>query len=66
MKRFDMKYLEDYFNGFNENIAKYQWPDPFDSVESARITLQDFLDEMDREETLFFSILTNDGEFLGS
>ncbi len=26
---FDMKHLQDYFNGFNEEITKFQWPDPF-------------------------------------
>lgn len=25
---FDLKYLDDYFNGFNEEITKFQWPDP--------------------------------------
>ena len=63
---FDMKYLQDYFNGFDEEITKFQWPDPFVDIDDARNVLQDFLDEMQRRETLFFSILSKDGKFLGS
>ena len=33
---FDMKYLDDYYNGFNSEITKYQWPDPFDHVDDAK------------------------------
>ncbi len=63
---FDMKYLDDYYNGFNTEITKYQWPDPFNQVNDAKALLQDFLDEMQRGETLFFSILSKEGNFLGS
>lgn len=63
---FKMKYLNNYFSGFNAEITKYQWPDPFESIEDARSILQDFLNEMDREETLIFSILSMNDEFLGS
>ena len=63
---FEMKYLNHYFNEFNEKITKFQWPDPFESIEDARSILQEFLNEMDREETLLFSILSKDGDFLGS
>ncbi len=63
---FEMKDLNHYFSGFNAEITKFQWPDPFESIEDARSVLQDFLNEMDREETLLFSILSNDNEFLGS
>ena len=63
---FDMKYLEHYFSGFNAEITKYQWPDPFESLEDARSVLQGFLDEMDQEETLLFSVLSKNGDFLGS
>ena len=51
---FDMKYLQDYFNGFDEEITKFQWPDPFVDIDDARNVLQDFLDEMQQGETLFF------------
>lgn len=63
---FEMKYLNDYFNCFNEEITKYQWPNPFDSVDAAREMLQVFLNEMEREETLLFSILSKNVVFLGS
>lgn len=63
---FEMNYLNDYFCGFNAEITKFQWPDPFESMESARSMLQKFLIEMEREETLFFSILSKNNVFLGS
>ena len=63
---FDMKYLKDYFDGFDEDITKYQWPDPFPDMDTARETLQGFLEEMARGESLIFSILSQNGRFLGS
>lgn len=63
---FDMKYLDDYYRGFDKEITKYQYPDPFDSLESARKCLQEFLDAMARGEMLFIVILDNEGTFVGS
>lgn len=63
---FEMKHLNDYYSEFNADITKFQWPDPFESMEDAKATLQEFLNEMDREETLFFSLLSKNDEFLGS
>lgn len=63
---FDLKYLDDYFNGFNEEITKFQWPDPFSSIDDARNMLLDFISEMEHGETLFFSILSKNDKFLGS
>ncbi len=63
---FDMKYLEDYYRHFDEEITKYQWPDPFESVEDARNLLQGFLDEMGKEETLIFAIIDDEERFVGS
>ncbi len=63
---FEMRYLNHYFSGFNAEITKFQWPDPFESIEDARSILQEFLNEMDREETLLFSILSKNDDFLGS
>ena len=63
---FDMQYLDDYYNGFNAEITKYQWPDPFDHVDDAKALLREFLDEMQRGETLLYSIISNEGAFLGS
>ncbi len=63
---FNMKYLNDYFNEFNEGITKYQWPDPFENLEAAREMLQEFMDEMKKDETLFYSVVSDDGRFIGS
>lgn len=63
---FDMKYLDDYFNGFNEEITKFQWPEPFASMDDAKNMLREFLREMERGETLLFSILSKKDRFLGS
>ncbi|MCH5286913.1 MAG: GNAT family N-acetyltransferase [Christensenellaceae bacterium] len=66
MAPFEMKHVNQYFIGFNAEITKYQWPDPFESMDDARSVLQGFLNEMDREETLIYSILSKDDAFLGS
>lgn len=66
LEPFEMKYLEAYYIGFNAEITKYQWPDPFETVEDARELLQNFIEEMDRGETLFYSILLSDDTFVGS
>ena len=63
---FDMKYLDSYYKEFNAEITKYQWPDPFKQVDDARTALLGFLDEMKREEILFYSILSKKEVFLGS
>ncbi|SHI49965.1 GNAT family N-acetyltransferase [Pseudobutyrivibrio xylanivorans] len=63
---FDMKYLNDYFNGFNEEITKYQWPEPFENIEASKDMLQEFMDEMEKGETLFYSVISDDDKFIGS
>ncbi len=63
---FEMKYLQDYFDGFDAEITKYQWPDPFPDLDSARDVLQGFLEQMERGEGLIFAILSPAGKFLGS
>ena len=63
---FEMKYLLDYYHEFNGEITKFQWPDPFENSDSAKDMLQEFLNEMEREETLLFSILSKNDAFLGS
>ena len=63
---FKMEYLLDYYYGFNHEITKFQWPDPFDSSDNAKEMLQEFLNEMEKDETLLFSILSKDDKFLGS
>ena len=66
LESFSMVNLEDYFKEFNTEIAKYQWPDTFESVDDARSLLQDFIDEMNNGEMLFYSIKSEDGRFIGS
>lgn len=63
---FDMKYLDDYYYGFNAEITKYQWPDPFNDIDEARDLLQGFLNEMERDETLLFAVVDLDERFIGS
>ena len=62
---FDMKFLEEYFKGFDAEITKYQWPDPFDNRDTARDVLQGFIDEMNSGASIFCSILSNGGRFIG-
>ena len=62
---FDMKYLDDYFNHFDAETTKYQWPDPFDNRDVARDVLQGFIDEMNNGVSLFCSILIDDNRFIG-
>ena len=66
LEPFDMKYLKDYYENFNSEITKYQWPDSFETIDDAKTLLEDFVKEMKEEETLFYSILNLDGAFIGS
>lgn len=63
---FEMKCLNEYFNGFNAEITKYQYPDPYKSIKDARSMLSEFMDKMGRNEMLIFSIFSKNGEFIGS
>ena len=63
---FSMRHLNEYVAGFTARITEYQWPDPFENTEQATDTLQAFLEEMERGETLFYSVLSKDEAFLGS
>ena len=62
----EMKYAESYFKGFNSEIAKYQWPDPYETLEDAEAMLKDFIAEMNAEESLYYAILNGDEVFVGS
>lgn len=66
LEPFDMKYSGEYYKEFNEDITRYQWPDPFKNIEDAEALIREFLDEMEKGETLFYSILSEEGAFLGS
>ena len=56
----EMKYAESYFKGFDSEIAKYQWPDPYETLEDAEAMLKDFIAEMNAEESLYYAILNGD------
>ena len=66
IEEFDMKYLQDYYKEFNEDVTKYQYPDPFESLEDARELLEEFIDEVDSGELLFTVATSETGEFIGS
>lgn len=61
---FEMKYLQEYCSEFNEQITRYQYPDPFASVSAAREVLQGFVNQMEQGEMLFLSVFANE-EFSG-
>ena len=63
---FNMVNLEDYFKNFNTEITKYQWPEPFETIDDAKELLQEFLNEMAEDETLFYTVKSEDGRFVGS
>lgn len=63
---FDLKYLKDYYEGFDADITKYQYPNPFETEADARELLQNFIDLMEQGEMLFLSIFTRDNLFVGS
>ena len=60
---FDMKYLQEYCSGFSAEITRYQWPDPFETPDDARNVIRGFLNEMEKGERLFFSVLSGKGEY---
>ena len=63
---FDLRSLKDYYEGFDAEITKYQYPDPFATEEDARKLLQSFIDLMNQGEMLFLTIFTKDHQFIGS
>jgi len=63
---FDLKNLRDYCAGFDIDVTKYQYPEPFATEADAQEALQSFMDLMDQGEMLFLSVFTKDGVFIGS
>lgn len=63
---FNKKYLKDYYEGFTQEVTKYQYPDPFVSIEAAEAFLDEFLECMEKGEMLELMILTKEKEFIGS
>ena len=63
---FDLNSLKDYYDGFDAEITKHQYPDPFETESDARELLQSFIDLMKQGEMLFLAIFTKDNHFVGS
>ena len=63
---FDLISLKDYYEGFDADITKYQYPDPFTTEEDARELLQSFTNLMKQGEMFFLTIFTKDNQFVGS
>lgn len=59
-------YLKEYYQGFTDEVVKYQYPDSFKSIEDARKTVDYFVQAMERGEMYELVILTKNGKFLGS
>ena len=63
---FDLMSLKDYYEGFDADITKHQYPDPFTTEEDARELLQSFINLMNQGEMFFLTIFTKDNQFIGS
>lgn len=63
---FGKKYLKDYYGGFTREVTKYQYPEPFVSIEAAEALIDEFLECMEKGEMLELMILTKEKEFAGS
>ena len=61
-----MDYIEDYYRGFDAGVTKYQYPEPFETIDDAREFLQGFVDDAKAGEMLFLAILDESGKFVGS
>lgn len=62
---FELKNLSDYCAGFDAEVTKYQYPEPFATKSEAQAALQSFIDLMNQGEMLFLSVFTKDGAFIG-
>ena len=60
---FDLKYLKDYYESFDADITKYQYPDPFETEADAQEMLQSL---MKQGEMLLLAVFTKDNLFVGS
>ena len=63
---FDLMSLKDYYEGFDADITKHQYPDPFTTEEDARELLQSFINLMNQGEMFFLTIFTKDNQFIGT
>ena len=66
LRELDETYFEEYNKEFNEQITKFQWPDPFVDRNAARNILNGFIAEMKEGKMLELVILNKNHEFIGS
>lgn len=62
---FEMKFAEDYYREFDEEITRYQYPDSFKTLADAEEMLASFIETMEQGEMLFGEILAKEGDFAG-
>lgn len=66
IRPFHDSFLAEYYQEFTDDITKYQYPDPFPNIESAKRLVSEFVAEMEQGSMLELVILTQSGEFIGS
>mgnify|MGYP003401004430 CR=1 FL=1 len=59
-------YLNDYYREFTPEITKYQYPEPFSSLQQAKLAQERFLDLMAQGKFLELVITDKEDNFLGS
>ncbi len=60
------KYIPVYYRELDEEITKYQYPDPFENVETAEKVLGDFMQGQKEGRDIFCVMLDQKGNFVGS
>lgn len=66
ISKFTKERIVDYAKNFDSDITRYQYPEPFESLEEANELLGEFMELDNNEEMLFLSILLPSKEFVGS
>ncbi|MCR8968231.1 GNAT family N-acetyltransferase [Streptococcus zalophi] len=66
IKALDESFFEEYKKEFNDDITKLQWPESFDSLDSAKEILNQFISDMNEEKMYELVLLDRSGEFVGS
>lgn len=60
------EYINEYFEEFNSEITKYQYPDSFDNIEAAKEFFRDFIQRRKEGTSLVCIISDMEGSFIGS
>lgn len=66
IKRLDVDYIEDYHREFTDEIARFQYHEPFKDLNQARDVLSGFIEMTNEGKMLELMVLGLDGEFIGS